>query len=73
VVLVKDGGRMIGVAVTMFGVCEGITVQTENGWGETPYVSHAPRKNIRTNKADIFFMVRLYTSGRKPCVACNIR
>jgi hypothetical protein len=59
-VSVKGSVRMIGVAVTMLGVREGITVQTGKGWGDTVKVSHAPRKNMRTNKADDLLMIRLY-------------
>jgi len=56
-VAVKGRVRMIGVAVTMFGVRDGITVHTGNGWGETPAVSHAVRIKIKIIKADMFFMV----------------
>jgi hypothetical protein len=55
-VSVKVGVMMIGVAVIMLGVREGITVQTGKGWGETPKESHAPRKNIRTGRMNIFFI-----------------
>jgi hypothetical protein len=48
--------RMIGVAVTMFGVREGGTIQVAIGWGEPPKVSHAPRRKIKTKRTDIFFM-----------------
>jgi hypothetical protein len=55
-VAVKGRVSMIGVAVTMLGVREGIGVQTGNGWGATPQVSHAVRIKIKTTKAHIFFM-----------------
>jgi hypothetical protein len=58
-VAVKGRVMMIGVAVTMLGVREGMTVQTGNGWGETSKASHAVRIKIKTSKADIFFMVLL--------------
>jgi hypothetical protein len=58
-VTVKGKVIMIGVAVTILGVREGMTVQTGNGWGGTPQVSHAVRIKMKTTKADIFFMVLL--------------
>jgi hypothetical protein len=57
VVSVKGRVIMIGVAVTMLGVREGIGVQTGNGWGATPQVSHAVRIKIKASTADIFFIV----------------
>ncbi len=56
-VAVKGRLSMIGVAVTMLGVREGIGVQTGNGWGGIPQVSHAARIKINTSKTNTFFIV----------------
>ena len=71
-VSVKGSVRMIGVAVTMLGVREGITVQTGKGWGDTVKVSHAPRKITRTNKADDLLMFRLYPCAFYCWNACQL-
>jgi hypothetical protein len=55
--LIDGGVKMIGVAVTMFGVGEGGTIQVATGWGAVPNTSHAARKKTSANRAGIFFMV----------------
>jgi len=54
------GVIIMGVAVIMPGVRDGMGVHTGNGCGETPHASHAVRKNIRIRKADVFFILLLY-------------
>jgi hypothetical protein len=56
-VSVKGRVIMMGVAVTILGVREGITVQTGKGWGGPLKVSHAVRIKTKTSKADILFIV----------------
>jgi hypothetical protein len=57
-----NGAAIIGVGVIIFGVPDGATtVQIGNGRGVTPKVSHALRKNIRTNGINIFFIKLLYS------------
>lgn len=53
------GARMNGVAVTTPGVREGIGVQTGNGWGGIPQVSHAERKMTQISKVNTPFFIRL--------------
>jgi len=55
-VTVKGSVIMIGVAVTMMGVLEGITVKMGNGCGGALKVSQAERKKLKTSKAENFLM-----------------
>ena len=59
------GDKIIGVAVTIFGVREGGTIQVAAGWGAVKNESHALRKKTRANRAGIFFMFRLYSRPRR--------
>jgi hypothetical protein len=58
-IMVSVNGRvmMIGVAVTMLGVRDGMGVHTGNGWDGALKVSQAVRIKIKTSKADILFMI----------------
>jgi len=62
-ILVKGGVKIIGVAVTILGVREGIADKVGAVRGDTSYISHAPRKITRINRTDNFFMVGLFRSG----------
>jgi hypothetical protein len=63
-VAVKGSVIMMGVAVTMMGVLEGITVQAGNGCSGALKVSHAERIKIKTSKAENFFMFLLLRSAK---------
>ena len=51
------GSRMIGVAVTIPGVPDGIGVQTGKGCGDTFQVSHAESKIAKTSKVKNTFFI----------------
>jgi hypothetical protein len=60
------GVKIIGVALTIFGVYEGGTIHVATGCGGTPNISHAARMKTRARRGSIFFMKGLYSRALKP-------